>query len=465
MTKHVDTLIIGAGLSGLTIAHKLKTQSDNLSFLVLEKNSTPGGVIRTHTEKGFISEIGPHGFLDNCEESKSLLKETGLDTECIKAPLIEFVRYVYLDGKLLLIPQTPLKIIKAPLISWRAKLRILADLWIAPLEGEPSVAQWVLHRFGPALLPFADAVFTGTYAGDMNRLAMDAVMPGVRQLEKEHGSVIRGLIAKQKEGKRAGKKKTGMPAMTSFPKGMYRLPEKLAESLQEGTEIIYNCGVHSITKGENGWDITAEQGTFSATNLVLALPTNAALSLLNSIDSTMPTTSIPEIQLATVSFGFGNDNHLPPGFGYLTPEQENRFSLGSLFSSNMFPGRAPKDHILFETLVGGRRHPELLKLDDATLIEKSLADVRDVLNLQGEPVYTKVMRSWGGIPQLESGYPLLLEWRDTLVTQHPNLHVCGFGWEGIGLNDMMKSATKVANSVLAGELKRKDHAEIKPVYF
>ncbi len=465
MTQHVETLIVGAGLSGLTIAHKLKTKGNNHQFIVLEKSSRPGGVIGTHRESGYISEIGPHGFLDNCKESKIILEETGLAGECVKAPLKKFVRYVYLDGELLLIPQTPLKIIKAPLIPWGSKIRVLAELWKRPLPGEPTVAEWVEHRFGPALLPFADAVFTGTYAGDMNRLVMDGVMPGARNLEKEHGSLIRGLIAKMKEAKKTGKKKKGMPSMTSFPDGMVRLPEKLVSYLTEGEDILYNCGVTKILRKESAWQIDSEAGTFSADNLILALPTNASLSLLKDIDSSMPLSSIPETKLATIAFGFADGSQLPPGFGFLIPELEKRFSLGSLFSSNMFPGRAPEGHILFETLVGGSRHPERVGLNDKTLIEKSLEDVRDILKLTGDPVYTKVMRSRGGIPQLEKGYPQLLAWRNQILEEHSGLHLCGFGWEGIGLNDMMKTATKVAETLLVGEIGKNKEVEVKAVYF
>jgi protoporphyrinogen/coproporphyrinogen III oxidase len=465
MTQTINTIIIGAGLTGLTIAHKIKRRSPEKKLLVLEKTKDAGGVIRTHTEKGFISEIGPHGFLDNCEESRTLLQESGLDAESVKAPLIDFVRYVYLNGDLRLIPQSPLKIMKAPLIPWSAKLRVLADIWKPPLSGEPTVERWVKHRFGNALVPFADAVFTGTYAGDISKLAIDGVMPGVRKLEKEHGSVIKGLLRKLKTAKKEGKKRPSMPAMTSFPKGMVRLPEKLAEILTEGDDILYNCGVNTIQKTDTGWRVTSEVGEFTSTNLVLAVPTNAALKLLGNIDKSMPLTHIPVIQLATISFGFDSPNTLPPGFGYLTPEQENRFSLGSLFSSNMFPGRAPQGQILFETLVGGRRHPEKLDLDDNTLIKKSLEDVREILKLTGDPIYASVTRSWGGIPQLEAGYPALLEWRNQLVEQNSTLHVCGFGWEGIGLNDMIKSATKVANSIITSDQSQNEEPPVKPVYF
>lgn len=466
MTAHLDTIIIGGGLSGLTIAHKLKTHAPGHRFLVLEKSDRTGGAIRTHRDQGYITEIGPHGFLDNCPESRALLGETGLDRECVKAPLKQFVRYVYLDGKLCCIPQSPGKILMAPLIPWTAKLRVLADLWIRPLDGEPTVAKWVDHRFGPALLPFADAVFTGTYAGDFNELTIDGVMPGIRLLEKEHGSVIRGLIHKMLKSRRAGTaKKLTMPAMTSFPDGMARLAQRLTESLQPDTDLLLECGVTAITRTEPGWQVQSGQGIHTAANLVLALPVNAALALLAGIDATMPIAAVPESWIATVVFGFGPGAVLPPGFGYLTPEQEGRFTLGTLFSSNMFPGRAPAGHIVCETLVGGRRHPERLHLDDATMIRHALADVREVLNLPGDPVYSAVLRPEGGIPQLERGYGRLLTWRNKLMQDQRGLSICGFGWEGIGINDMIKGATGVAERILRPASDHPEGPELKDVYF
>ncbi len=471
MNDQYQTLILGGGLSGLTVAHKLKLHSPGHRFLVLEKNDQPGGVIKTQHDQGYISELGPHGFLDNCPESKLILAETGLDKECVKAPLSEFVRYVYSRGKLNLIPQTPGKIIKAPLIPWHAKLRVLAELWKPVLEGEPTVAKWASHRFGPALLPYIDAVFTGTYAGDFDKLTIDSVMPGVRALEKEHGSVLRGLFTKMRQKKKAeGKKnkkdkKFNMPAMTSFSDGMQRLPDKLAENLRPGRELLPGTNVTAVTPHKNQWKVTSSKGSFYAKNVVFALPINAALTLLSNLDPFLPVKSVPETWISTAVFGFKNDVRVPPGFGFLTPEHEQRFTLGTLFSSNMFPGRAPEGHIVFETLIGGRRHPKRLELDDQTLTRRAFEDVREILQLNREPVYTSILRSGGAIPQLERDYPQLLAWREKCIETHSGLQICGFGWEGIGLNDMMRCASHAAEAILSASGNTKRGTELKGVYF
>ena len=153
-----------------------------------------------------------------------------------------------------MIPQSPLKIIRAPLIPWKDKIRVLGELFRPPLEGEPTVAKWADHRFGKALLPYIDAVFTGTYAGDYNELKIDAVMPGIRALEKQYGSVIRGLIAKARGAKKknVAEKKLTLPAMTSFPEGMQRLPEKLSELLVAGEDIVFGCPAFAAAQNTAG---------------------------------------------------------------------------------------------------------------------------------------------------------------------------------------------------------------------
>ncbi|MDH3777026.1 MAG: FAD-dependent oxidoreductase, partial [Desulfobulbaceae bacterium] len=169
MENPIDTLIIGGGLTGLTVAHFLQKYQPEAKITILEKSSSPGGAIRSFNQDGYLAEWGAHGFLDNVEASRELLADTGLDKEAQKAPLDEFVRYICLNGKLNLIPQNPKKIIRSNLVSLPAKLRVLADLWIKPRREEQTVAAWAAYRFGSSLLPFVDAVLTGTYAGDLNR--------------------------------------------------------------------------------------------------------------------------------------------------------------------------------------------------------------------------------------------------------------------------------------------------------
>lgn len=252
--------------------------------------------------------------------------------------------------------------------------------------------------------------------------------------------------------------------MVSFPQGMGRLPEVLAAD----KNLLCSVEVKSIHKNGDVWEVRTTDQSYRANSLVLALSVNQSLFLLQSASGMTveesPLATVPEARIVTIAMGFGETAEIPFGFGYLAPEQEKRFAMGALFSTHMFPGRAPKGHMLLEALVGGRRHPEKLELADDILVQKTYDDLRQLIHLPDPPVFTKVLRPDHGIPQLEIGYPRLLAWRKRLVESNRGLYICGFGWEGIGINDMTKSAKQVAAALAAG-IAAKGETEVKGVYF
>ncbi|MGI6656048.1 MAG: protoporphyrinogen oxidase [Desulfobulbus sp.] len=465
MHRSYDVCVVGAGLSGLGLAAFVHRLRPELRMLVLERAAGPGGAVASWKRDGYQAEWGPHGFLDNCAESQDLVRLAGLETEVVRAPLSRFIRHVCLHGRLQAVPQHPLKLIRAPLMSWRDKLRVAGEYRVAPLAGEPSVAQWVAHRFGPGLLPFADVVFTGTYAGDIERLQMDAVMPGVRELEQQHGSVIRGLLHRWRQ-KRSDRARPGLPAMTSFRDGMARFPQGLADHLlQAGVELRFACPVEAFAPEGEGWLVQSVSGAVVCRQLVLALPVNACLELVQAAlpDAPPPVPSIAEARIYSVLLGFGPGARIPVGFGYLAAEREQRFALGALFSSHMFADRAPAGHHLVEALVGGRRHPERLELDDQALIAAVYADLRTLMYLP-EPVFSEVLRPASAIPQLEQGHTALESWRQTLHRERPGLHCCGFGWKGIGINEMIKEAHRLALRITGRDTDEEAGPEVRKIY-
>ncbi len=457
MENTCDVIVIGAGISGLSLGHFLQKDNPDLHVVLLEKGDRPGGAVRSYHKDGFLAEWGPHGFLDNAPSSREILLDTGLDKEAQQAPLGDFHRYVCHRGKLTRIPQKPGKILATPLLSSADKIRVLKEFWVKPLERDQTVGEWAERRFGRGVLPLVDAALTGSYAGDYQRLSIDAVMPGIRRLEFEHGSVLKALI---KTIKKKGGKSEGLPAMKNFPEGMERLSQVLAEKC----DIRYGAEVRGLSREGGNWRVATTSDNFTASNLVMALPVNAALKLLSPL-STPPVAEVPLSRIYNVVLGFTSRANVPYGFGYLAPEVEKRFTLGVMFSSQMFPGRAPGDNVLLEALVGGRRHPERLELDDETIIREVYKDISDLMDLPEPPFFSEVLRPDGGIPQLEKDHPALLKWRGNLEQGEEGLYICGFGWDGIGINDMTKSARRVADDLAAGRKASDKKADVKPVYF
>lgn len=458
MGNRYDVVIIGGGLSGLSTAHFLRSLRPGRTVLILEKSSRPGGAVQTFKQAGFQGEWGPHGFLDNTPESQELLRDTGLYGEAQAAPLGDFYRYVCHQGQLLRLPQSVKTVLATPLVSAFGKLRVLADLWKRPRAEQMTIGEWVEYRFGRELLPLVDAAVTGSFAGDYTKLCIDAVMPGVRKLEMEAGSVLRGLIRKKKAGH--GKKLGRLPSMLNFPEGM----ERLIKVLSAQHEIACNTLVQGVAATQEGWQIQTDQGQFLGTNVVLALPVNQCLQLLASFKAP-PIACVPVSKIINVVMGFTDSAKVPYGFGYLAPERENRFTLGAMFTSHMFPDRAPRGQVLIEALVGGRRHPERLALSDEEIIDQVYADVSQLIDMPEPPLFVKVLRPEHGIPQLEMDHPRLLTWRQEMEAEFAGLNICGFGWDGIGMNDMIKSAKKTALAIEAGGPRQEDEAKVKPVYF
>ncbi len=456
MKQEHDIIIIGSGISGLAAAHFLHKLKPAARVVLLEKSGRAGGAIRSFRENGFLAEWGPHGFLDNVSESRELLVDTGLDKEAQQAPLGDFYRYVCHRGQLVALPQKPQKLLTTPLLTIAQKLRILGDFWIKPEGRDQNIGQWAVRRFGKGVLPLVDAALTGTFAGDYQRLSIDAVMPGLRRLEMAHGSVLRGLKQKAKDKKKGGR----LPAMNNFPQGL----ERLIEVLGKDEDVVFDCPVDRLEYVGGNWRLTTEQGEFQAPVLVMALPVNGALPLLSLLDPS-PLPRIPVARIYNVVMGFTDRAEVPYGFGYLAPEREKRFTLGAMFSSHMFPDRAPKGHVLLEALVGGRRHPEKLELSDQEIIGRVYDDLRQLIKLPDPPVFVKVLRPESGIPQLEMDHPRLLAWRKKMEEGFDNLYIYGFGWDGISINDMIKSARRVAEAIAAGGGRTPENAPVKPVYF
>jgi oxygen-dependent protoporphyrinogen oxidase len=458
MEKIYDVIIIGAGISGLSAAHFIKKLAPSSEVMLLEASGRAGGAIQSFHQDGFLAEWGPHGFLDNAAESREILEDTGLYSEAQQAPLGDFHRYVCQRGRLVQIPQKPKKILFTPLLPFWGKLRMLGDLWIKPDPKDQSLGQWTGRRFGKSVLPLVDAAVTGSYSGDFNLLSIDSVMPGLRKLECEHGSVIRALIGKMKEKKGSVKKR--LPAMNNFPQGL----DRLVEVLVQGKNIVFDSGATAINRVNDQWRITTAKEMLAAKNVVMALPVNSGLKILSAIKKP-PIARIPVSRICNVVLGFDASAKVPYGFGYLAPECERRFTLGVLFSSHMFPNRAPAGKVLLEALVGGRRHPERLELSDQEIIASVCQDIRQLMELPEKPLFAKVLRPASAIPQLEMGHPKMLTYRAGLEQENKGLYICGFGWDGVGINDMVKSARKAAVAISAGGRGEEAAAPVKPVYF
>jgi len=197
MTQVTEAVIIGGGLTGLTLAYYLK--KEGVGVTVLERDDRPGGVIRTHREQGFTYEAGPNtGVLGNLVVMQ-LFEELRGGCELEVANPQAKRRLIWKDGRWHSLPSGLVEAVQTPLFSLGDKLRLLGEPF-RPKGRNPieSVGDLVKRRMGKSFLDYAvDPFISGIYAGDPDRLITQYALPKLYRLEQTYGSFIGGAFKKK----------------------------------------------------------------------------------------------------------------------------------------------------------------------------------------------------------------------------------------------------------------------------
>jgi len=301
-----------------------------------------------------------------------------------------------------------------------------------------------------------DAMVSGVYAGDADRLSLRATFPKMHEMEPRHGSLFRAMLAKRREARASGRK-AGGPAgpggrLTSFPGGLQELIDALAASL--GDRLHTGSPVQAVSDlGDRGFRVHRAEGAPIETDaVVLAVPSWKAADALRQLEPPLASVldEIPAAPVAVVHCGFsgGALGREPEGFGFLVPRGQGPRILGSLWISSIFPERAPRGHVLMTTMIGGAHDPGALELDDDALVRIVRQDLGRVMDVVANPYFVRVMRHPRGIPQYTLGHPDRLDRIAGLLERHPGLWLCGNSYRGISVNACVEEAPRVAGEVL-----------------
>lgn len=464
-------VVIGGGISGLAAAHRLwelyRQKDDSLLITVLEAKGCWGGVIETRTQNGFLTEGGPDSFLSEKPAAVELCKRIGLETE-LTGTREEFRRsFIYLKGRLVPVPAgfyliapTRLEALAGTrLLSWPGKLRALLELWIPPKRGaglqDESVASFVRRRLGREVLErIAQPMIAGIYSADPEKLSLRATFPRFLELEKESGSVIRGLLKGQTKRRKADAEASG-PRYSLFltlRHGIGLLVEKLIERMA-GVEFRTNFSVSRIEKKEK-WKIVSDRGeTLEADALVLAVPAPQAARLLAGSDPVLAEelAGISYESVATINLGFYRKDliQVPPGFGFVVPAVEKRNLIGCTFSSFKYPGRAAEGQFLLRLFLGGADQRELLRLSDSNLEQAVLEVIGEILGIRHRPELVSISRHPASMPQYGVGHLERVERIFKRSDSIPGFYLTGNAYRGIGLPDCIREAEETAGKVVS----------------
>lgn len=462
--------IIGAGITGLTAAFYLKRKG--LAVTVYEASGRVGGVIQSLRKNGYLAEFGPNTLLETSPKISQLIKDAGLQSRRLDPDPKAEARYVVRYGRPIAMPSAPPKFFTTDLFTWKAKLAVLREPFIKPRRDgvEESIGQFVVRRFNQEFLDHAiDALVAGIYAGDPNKLSVVHAFPKLKALEDNYGSMIKGQILGARERKKRGEVAKDRAPKFSFDEGLQVLPDTLAAQL--GDAVKLNTAVTKLSKTSTGWTVhtqTASGGTIEERDAVIFCGTAPKLAELeitgapsaasasheqrNEPSRSSALQIFAEIRyppVASVVLGFRREDvtHDCCGFGMLIPKIEGFKILGTIFSSALFPNRAPAGHLTLTTYVGGERYPELALLPEAKLVELVCADLQKLLGVRGQPTFRHVVVYPRAIPQYNVGYGRFKELMTKLEADAPGFFLAGHYRDGVSLSDSIVSGISVSERV------------------
>jgi oxygen-dependent protoporphyrinogen oxidase len=432
--------IIGAGISGLTLAHEL--QKLGIDYHLWEASGQPGGYIGSRREMGseagrtYLLELGPNSLLGD-DALLSWLDELGLTTELTFSRPVSKARYIFRNGKYRPLPSGPLSLLFGNFFSWKTKLAIWRELKNKTLSppGE-TLGQFFRRRFSSEIVDYALGPFVaGIYAGDPEQLLVSETFPSLLAFEKEYGSVLRGFMKQQ-----GGARKRSF----SFREGMQTLPMALAKRL---TNLSLNAPVRRINYTSSGWQVESAQGAVIVDQLVLAIGTDAAARLVADYDETFATDlrqiAYPPMTAVHSVFRRADVAHPLNGFGGLNPKVEGQFAAGHIWSSSVFDGRCADDEVLITTFVGGQQNPANARLSDEQLSQGVQQELEIGFGIQtSTPVLRTITRWERSIPQYDT-HIVAIKPRIRRA-EEDNLFVCSNWYGGISLSDCISKAKKLA---------------------
>jgi oxygen-dependent protoporphyrinogen oxidase len=458
--------IVGGGITGIAAAHRLQQLLPNRNVVLIERSKRPGGKVKTERHPdGFILESGPDCFLSRKPYGLEICQELGIATELHGRIPERQKTYVLRHGQLHRLPEglsgmvpTELEPLRAStLLSDEGRARVGEETKapVPPADaGDESLQSFVTRRFGQeAYENLIEPLMSGIYAGKGELLSLEATFPQLRQMELEHGSLIRGFRERDAE------QESDVPAFVSLPTGMETLVEAMlgaCSNLQVKTET----SVTEIRPDDNdGYvltlqsvhdDRTPEQLYASAVIVTTQAP--IAAKLVNKVDAELSEglDAIPYAGSALVSFAFEADEvtHELDGYGYVIPRAEGRLALACTWTSNKWPGRAPDNRRLIRVYLGRFQEEDVTSWSDEKLSEAAMQELKETLGIDATPLMTRIVRFPLAIPQYTLGHKKRVALLRERVLQHRGLEIAGAYFEGVGIPDCIGQGDKAARRLI-----------------
>ncbi|MEX2623214.1 MAG: protoporphyrinogen oxidase [Acidimicrobiia bacterium] len=451
--------VVGGGLSGLVAAYQLNKAGVRVT--VVDKAPHLGGKVVTELVDGFLLEGGPDSFVAGKGSVIQLADELGLTNRIISSQPEHRGSYVWWrghmhplpEGLLLMAPSRILPLFQSSLLSWKGKLRVLADLVVPRQrrEADESLESFVVRRLGREVLErIAEPLIAGIHAAEPSTMSLMASFPRFLQMEREHRSLI--LAARSAASKAAPG--NGHSYFASFKGGMGELPSALIGALKD-VAIRLGMAVTRLTAAEGGgYRLVFEDGTeIKFQGVILATPARETARLLSELapKAAEAIAGIHQVATATVTLAYRFDE-IPEllGSGFVVPSVEGRRIMGVSYLSQKWQGRVPNQQFaLLRAFVGGANYQELALAGEEQLLAVVREELAELIGVTSQPVLTRTQSWEGGLHQYTLGHLDRVARAESALAPYPGLALAGAAFHGIGLNECVESGRRAAVAVFS----------------
>lgn len=415
-------IIVGAGISGLSCAWYLSKLSHLCDFIILEKSKRAGGFLHTETSGGFLFEKGPRTFaFSRCQELLDIVEGLGLQDQLIFSSNKAKSRYLWIDHKLKKIP--------FPLLSFS----FFKEWFVEPkADQEETIYEFAVRRFNEKIAQrLFDPLALGVFAGDIRTLSLNSCFPYFKRLEKNYGSVTKGLL---KENFTQKKTKN---CLFSFQGGVQTFIDALHHQLKHHLHLGEE--VASLHFSRNKVEVQTSSGVLEADYVISALPLSSLGRIFQTIDKEITTIldSIKLKGLTCINFGFKNQILPYNGFGYLVPSSEQQQLYGAVFDSSVFPEQnQDKEETRITVMM-----KETPQLDPVPI---ALSELKRHLNMTASPDFVKTVVYKQALPQYEIGHQKRVQsLKDQLLNKYPACRLLGNFLTGPSVNECIVNSSEL----------------------
>jgi oxygen-dependent protoporphyrinogen oxidase len=458
MKTPTHVAVVGAGISGLACAYRL--QQLGVAVTVFESNSAAGGMIESVEQNSVLFEAGPQSF-QGTPALLELIRELGLEPQLQKADP-RAPRFVLLHGHLRKIPMSPQALLTSSLLNPVSRWKIASEPFkkSQPPTEEESVAAFVRRKFGHEILEYLVAPFvSGVYAGDPEKLSLKAAFPTLDEWERQYGSVLRGAM----KSRPPKEQRAGGPPLCSFTHGVATLPRAMAAKL--GDAMQYESRAVSVdfasaarradpgagSSGEIRIVRNGQEQSAAANAVVIATPAYSAAHLVETSSPHLAQTlsGIAYAPVAVVACTYYRQQVGDPleGFGFLVPRGEKVRTLGTVWNSSLFPGRAHEGSVTITSFIGGATDPEIMDLHEEKVAAIVTEENARILGITGPPVEVAVWKYPRALPQYNLGHGHIVESIRDAERASPGLFFAGNYLEGPAVGRCVENGCQTAEAV------------------